>query len=826
MNPIRYSFFVASCVVTFLLFGVYACKSVGPIEVEQDKYDLPGITVVDTINVKTTEYTYYRLSTDQPWILLDTQTVYDGNQQITFIALENTEGQDRMAKIVISGEDLTPKEIEIVQHPTGPGGPGGAGESPFVSETPVYTAPAPNDYGGGENVYVEETPKPKKKQIKTEQALVELPEDKGTVADNSAPAEDTASKAPEEPKGPVLDLSTDQINLGAAEDLESDDIMLTASDKWTLENKENWLTVIDADGLDVKNGEKSKVLKVKTLKANPALESRKAVLVFTIGDLKKTITVVQKPTDARVNIDQQKISLDGAMAKAKVTVNIEAVGTNFTISDVPKWLKVSPLSGKTGTTAVKISANDDNTTPEAKTGAFTVSSTGNVIQKKVEVTQAFLPAPFQIEEMTGNLERDKESAQTFNITASKDWTIKVPSHIKWFTVDVTSGGASEEPVTITVTATEDNPGRARKGTLQVISGKFKRDVVVIQDGDEEGDAIEEAPPVVEEAPSETPEPASTATPEKPAQEEASQAETPKIDPELSVVSGTSQGEFMPYVLLGNPKLFEEDPSSTQASVNVVLKSNVDFIIESEPFDNLDTFFTLFVNNKKYVYGDVISKGQAIQLTFRVNADNIQKKDNSKTAHILFKDLNKNPFQFKDPVMGTDDKLDKLEIKQEAYKFKRPYIKVSGLDFDGYNSAIVLGNPSSKGEDALPTTITYTVEANADFALTLLMDGDDKKKRTNFGVSYSTVSNPNKKYSYKPGDKLSAGEYIFTISVKKDYVDPQGVGSRYTESWIFNLVEGKTLTPYDFLDMDNYSVDLSYFRELFLIEQENFDQNQK
>lgn len=312
--------------------------------------------------------------------------------------LENTEGQDRMAKIVISGEDLTPKEIEILQHPVGPG----AYDAGIVSQPPVYNAPAPTDYG--DNVYVEEdkVSRPRRrKQIKTENALVELPEDKGGAIDNSVNVElggDTATKpeVKEEPKGPVLDLSTDQVNLGAAEDLESDDIMLTASEKWTLENKENWLTVIDADGLDVKAGDKSKVLKVKTLKANPALEPRKAELVFAIGKLKKVIVVVQKPTDARLNIDKMEISLDGAMAKAKTTVNIEAVGTNFSITDVPKWLKVNPSSGKTGTTAVQISAADDNTTPENKTATITVNSTGNVIQKKIAVTQVFLPSPIQI----------------------------------------------------------------------------------------------------------------------------------------------------------------------------------------------------------------------------------------------------------------------------------------------------------------------------------------------------------------------------------------------------------------------------------------------
>lgn len=832
MNPIRYLFSVVGSFMLglLLLFGTYACKSVGPIEVEKDKYDLQGTTVVDTIDVRTTEYTYYRMSTDQSWILIDTQTVYDGNQQITFIVLENTEDQDRMAKIMISGEDLTPKEIEIVQHPAGTGG---VGQGMSFSETPVYNATGPTGYG--DNVYVDESSRPVHNQIKTEQALVELPEDKSAL-DNNVQIETVGGDSlvngsgvqkEEEPRGPVLDLSTDQVNMGAAEDLESDDIMITASDKWTLENKENWLTVIDADGLDVKNGEKSKVLKIKTLKANPALEPRKTELVFKLGELKKVIMVIQKPTDARLNIDQTQISLDGSMAKAKVTINIEALGTNFTITEVPNWLKVNPTSGKTGKTAVEISATDDNTSIQAKTASFMVSSTGNVIQKKVTVTQEFLPSPIQIEEMSGNLERDKESAQTFNINATKDWTINVPSHIKWFKVDVTSGAASEEPITVTVTATEDNPGVARKAVLQVISGKFKRDVVVIQEGDEEGDAIEETPPVVEEVPSETPQTEESAQSDiKQDKREIVSDDSSKevnVTPELSVVSGTSQGEFMPYVLLGNPKLVEEDPSSTPASVNVVLKSNVDFIIEVEPFDNLDTFYTLFVNNKKYVYGDIIPKGNAIQLTFKVISDNIQKQDNSKTGHILFKDVNKKSFQFNDPVMGGEEKLDKLEIKQESYKFRRPYIKVSGLDFDGYNSEIVLGNPGSLGQDALPTSITYTVNTNTDFALTLLMDDGEKKKNTNFNVSYSSAKNPNKQYSYKPGDKLAAGEYTFTVSVKKNYIDPQGVGSRYTESWIFNVVEGKTLTPYDFLDMDNYSIDLSYFRELFLIEQENFDQ---
>lgn len=811
-----------ACLFVFILL-LGACKSIGPIEVEKDRYELPGITVVDTISIQTNEYTYYHLTADQPWILIDTQTVYSANQLITFVVIENTEVEERMAKITIMGEGLEPKEIEVIQ---GPGGRG-SGYSGDFGEASDYEPDNSFSQSGGSFGY-EDQSAPSGRRIKTENAMVDIPAEPSavdvTVGAEEPVTADTTKSAPEEKTPPVeepkyeLDISSDKVNLGAADELESDPITVKSNVKWTLQTSADWLVVLDNDGAEVKEGTQSQALRIRTTKANTALKPRTSEITF-IGehDIKRVIVVTQKETEAKLDIDKTAIALSAESATAKDKVLINAEGTNFTISQPPSWLKLSATVGKIGENTIDISATDDNTTGADRKVVLHISSTGDVIKKELTVTQPSLPSPIDVSELSGNLERDKESIQTFTITASKDWTIKMPK-VSWFNVDILSGKPDEEEVTITVTALEDNTGLPRKAYLQVISGKFKRNVEVIQDGDEEGEPVGAEEPVAE-----APKPAPETTAKQVEESAEVDVATPKEGVEFVVKSGTLQGEFAPYVLLGNPKLFEENPSSTPASATIKVSSNVDFVIENEPFDNLDTFYAIVINQTKYQYKEVIKKGTDIEITLRASSDNIQKQDNSKVSHLLFKTASGEKISFVDMATASDEKLEKLEIKQESYVFKRPFIKVYGLDFDGYNSNLLLGNPGSRGEDALPTTVTITLEANTAFALSLLLEGDEKKKHSQYTISYvNTKSGKEKRYSYKLGEKLEPGAYSFTFSVKKNFVDPQGVGSRYTESLIFNVVEGKTLTPYEYVDMDNYSVDLSYFRELFLVEQESFD----
>lgn len=816
--------------------SLLSCKSVGPLEVEKSEYELPGSAVVDTINARTNDYTYYHLSTDQPtWVLVDTQTVYNANQQLTFVVLENRTGQDREAKIILSGDGLTPVEVHILQHPGGPGKPGEAGMAadPTTESTTRFGTEQyrPN---GGEDAFVEEKPvhrsrRRKKRRIRTESALVELPVEQALPeADEQLDTADkpTAEAAPEKPK-PTFELSSDMVSLGASEDLASDDIVLTAKqvDAWALEVKDPWITVVDLDGVELKNGSGDKTFKVRTITANPSLEQRKTTITFTAGELKRVLEIVQKPTEATVTFDKKAIALDGDKTKAQDVMTITAQGTNFTISGVPAWLKFSAMEGKIGANPITIEAADDNTTPDTKTADITVSSTGNVIQKTFTVTQAALPAPIEVSELSGNLERDKESIQTFTVTASKDWKVEVPSNVTWFSLDVTAGAPSEEEATVTVTATEDNTGLPRKATLYVVSGKFKRGVVVIQDGDQEGEPVEqtppqETPPAAEQQPQQAP-----ATPS--AGQQAEQAQ-PVANPQISFVAGTKAGEFTSYALLGSPQAAQEDPTSPPASLSTIVSSNVDFVIESEPFENADTFYAITVNQRPYKFGDTIKRGDKIELGLRALSDNIQKQEASKVGHVFFRLPGGDTIRFRDQVTGSES-LAKFEIKQEPYKFRRPYIKVYGLDFDGYNSTILLGNPGAKGADALPTTVSFSVDANTAFALTLLAEGGGGRKQSQFTISYAAAKEKTenvKRYSYKMGEKLAPGQYNFTVSTKKNYVDPQGVGARYTESFSFNTVDGKALTPYEYVDMDNYSVDLSYFRELLLIEQESFDSGAK
>lgn len=165
---------------------------------------------------------------------------------------------------------------------------------------------------------------------------------------------------------------------------------------------------------------------------------------------KPHITEIISPTD---------IKIDAAGTPQTVTV---ALNDDWTITNIPYWLTVSPTSGKAGEkVTVNISA-ESNTKSVSERGAQLYVSTKFNTQY-IGVIQFGVPEsgiPYLSFSATGG-------QQTFRLFLHSDWEItNIPT---WLRFSATKGYAEQE-YTITVTAEENSSTSSRTTTCRLYRG--------------------------------------------------------------------------------------------------------------------------------------------------------------------------------------------------------------------------------------------------------------------------------------------------------------------------------------------------------------------
>ena len=105
--------------------------------------------------------------------------------------------------------------------------------------------------------------------------------------------------------------------------------------------------------------------------------------VSTCGE---TISFDLLESNKQLILSQASFTLKGqANAAASLTV---AADDDWTITSVPAWLSVTPLTGKAGNTTVSITANSDNTTGAAREATLTVTANSEAsLFKTITITQ-------------------------------------------------------------------------------------------------------------------------------------------------------------------------------------------------------------------------------------------------------------------------------------------------------------------------------------------------------------------------------------------------------------------------------------------------------
>ena len=174
---------------------------------------------------------------------------------------------------------------------------------------------------------------------------------------------------PPNPPSYVVDLDRDSLNFlytGGSQTL-----MLSSNGSWAVSERPTWLTVLPP------SGEGDETITV-TASANEQPEIRSHTLTFTAGTEIATVEITQEGTPF---IELNKTMLVFEAESGSQTINL-STNRNWTVSNTPNWLTVSPQSGERNET-ITVTATQNQST----TRSYTLTFTAGTQTATVEITQ-------------------------------------------------------------------------------------------------------------------------------------------------------------------------------------------------------------------------------------------------------------------------------------------------------------------------------------------------------------------------------------------------------------------------------------------------------
>ena len=179
---------------------------------------------------------------------------------------------------------------------------------------------------------------------------------------------------------------------------------------WTITSDQTWLTLSETSGV----ASKEDISITATCAENTAYTSRTANITISAGGLTRTIKVTQeaakKVVSLAVSTDNISISGQGGTASFTVTCN-----DNWTITNIPDWLRLSQTSGTESASAVTVNVTvKQNLFYTSNDKSITIkSNSDNTVVKYIRITQKGV-ASFTIGEAVGKA-GDMQNGQVYII---------------------------------------------------------------------------------------------------------------------------------------------------------------------------------------------------------------------------------------------------------------------------------------------------------------------------------------------------------------------------------------------------------------------------
>jgi len=157
----------------------------------------------------------------------------------------------------------------------------------------------------------------------------------------------------------LLRLDKESVLIDAKGGAES--VNLVANQLWEITNIPDWISV------NPQAGENSTEVTISVVTENTEAERREASLLFTSGNLSKTLKVEQEglnDLDPLIKLSKNEIyiSITGQEQKVDLKAN-----TSWQVKNVPNWITIDPMSGdKSAEISIKVGENRNLEAREAK----------------------------------------------------------------------------------------------------------------------------------------------------------------------------------------------------------------------------------------------------------------------------------------------------------------------------------------------------------------------------------------------------------------------------------------------------------------------------
>ena len=252
---------------------------------------------------------------------------------------------------------------------------------------------------------------------------------------------------------PTISLSKSEIEFTGTPNTET--VEVTANCSWTASSSADWLTVTQKDN--------TITLTVTSNESNSNRTATVSVIHSGTTNASKNITVRQVP--ASINASTESLVFNNTASSVNVTINAEA---SWTASSSASWIEVSPTSGNSGTSTMKVSVSPNTSTSE-RTGYVNLSIGGSQ-RIQIPVSQRGIYVETEQSELSFGA---AGGSLNLSVLSNTNWSVSsVPS---WITVSPNQG---EGDGTVKVTASE-NPNTAnRSGVIHLTQTGLSIDVVV------------------------------------------------------------------------------------------------------------------------------------------------------------------------------------------------------------------------------------------------------------------------------------------------------------------------------------------------------------
>ena len=252
---------------------------------------------------------------------------------------------------------------------------------------------------------------------------------------------------------PIISLSKSEIDFAGTPNSET--ITVTANCSWSASSSANWLTVSQKDN--------TITLAVTANESNSNRTGTISVVHYGTTNTSQKITVRQVP--ASINASTESLVFNNTASSVNVTINAEA---SWTVASSASWIDISPASGESGTSTMKVSVSPNTSTSE-RTGYVNLSIGGSQ-RIQIPVRQRGIYIETEESELSFNA---AGGSQNLSVLSNTNWSVS--STPSWITVSPSQG---EGDGSVKVTAS-DNPYTAnRSGVIHLTQTGLSIDVAV------------------------------------------------------------------------------------------------------------------------------------------------------------------------------------------------------------------------------------------------------------------------------------------------------------------------------------------------------------